>query len=154
MKLKECSDRFTSLMSCTNNLYNDETLFAVYIDGLDAKFQELMNVSRAAALTMWSRLSYDTPLVSIAAEIANSNTLDAARCTSKQGSTKSFDKGHKGCCAKRYASCMSKWHTTEQHKPKKKKDYGASVPSTKGTASSAPSPNEVKEKKYFRFKKL
>lgn len=52
---QEYSDRFTSLMIRTGRDDDDETLVAMYIDGLDPSLQDVMHVVRVATLKMWKR---------------------------------------------------------------------------------------------------
>ena len=150
--VQEYSDRFTSLMCRTNKRDDDETLVAVYIDGLDYKLQELMNVSRASALTMWSRLRDGTPPVSIAAEIANAITLDAARNTRKAETANKTDKQQDSTGIKRCAKCKSRWHTTEEHRSKPNSGGSGAASSSKQPATTSSS-DESKEKKCFKCSK-
>ncbi len=123
--VQEYSDRFTSLMRRTGKQDDDETLVAVYIDGLDSKLQELMRVTRASQLTMWSRLNQGTAPVSIAAEIENAIALDSTRkvkttATCEEDSAKpdeedkSRRKNRKKC-----AKCNKYGHSTEEHRDRK-----------------------------------
>lgn len=151
--VQEYSDRFTSLMTRTGKKDDDETLVAIYIDGLDSKLQELMNVSRASALTTWSRIKDGSPPISITSEIVNAITLDAARKPLRSTSDGSYNTdgdrnpSKSSTAAKRCAKCKSKWHTTEEHKDKPKPTSGES--STTPAASKA-STEKQKEKECFK----
>ncbi len=54
---------------------DDNTLLAVYINGLDKKLQEMMHVARATHLTMWNA-NGETPKVSIPWEIQDAIALE------------------------------------------------------------------------------
>lgn len=79
--VQEYSDRFTSLMARTGQRDDDETLVAVFIQGLDGNLQELIHVARSATLNMWKQTSQGSPTVYISYEISSAITLDAS-CTS------------------------------------------------------------------------
>lgn len=53
--VQEYSDRFTSLMALTVMKDCDNNLVSVYIDEIDFKIHELLNVFRASALNLWRR---------------------------------------------------------------------------------------------------
>lgn len=149
--VQEYSDRFTSLMNRTGRSDNDESLVAVYIDGLDTKLQELMNISTASAINTWRLTNEGSPPVSITQQISNAITYDAARKSkSKQptadGSKTDDDMSstHSSAQRKRCAKCKSKRHTTEEHRSKPSRQDS--------TASNAqpPKADPSKEKRCFK----
>eukprot|EP00171_Calliarthron_tuberculosum_P008611 IDg8611t1 len=140
--VQEYSDRFTSLMSRTGKRDDDETLVAVYIDGFDARLQELMRVTRASQLTMWSRLGQGAVPVSIAAEIENAIALTPTRRTKTKNpsaettvAANEVDKpGREN--RKKCGKCKKFGHSTEEHRDRK--------PSPRRNADEAPKQIEKK----------
>lgn len=123
--VQQYSDRFTSLMARTGRRDDDETLVAIYIEGLDYNLQQAMYGSRAAALNMWMRSYPGSPEVSISYEIAQAITLDATK-PKRDGETMKEDtrasensnlskKPRCGICRGR--------HKTEDQRRSKEKEY-------------------------------
>lgn len=114
--VQQYSDRFTSLMRRTGKSDSDDTLIAVYINGLDSRLQEMMHVARATNLNM-RHASGQTVHESVGWEIQNAIALDAARNTGSASSKlqttsdSSANAGMKPRCGK----CHKLGHTTEQH---------------------------------------
>lgn len=133
---------------------DDETIIAIYIDGLDHTLQELMNVSHASALKTWSPIKEGSPPVSIALEIVNAITLDSAGRPLRSKSSESSNKDvgerntrHSANVKKRCAKCKSKWNTTEEHEDKPR--YSGVSSSGAPTSGTKPTEN-LREKKCFK----
>ncbi len=123
--VQEYSDRLNSVMGRTGKKDDEETLFAVYIDGLSEQLLDMMLMSRAAALSMRARGNDGPPPVSIAGEISNAITLDATRRRKPRGirldTAKRTDEPAAPSVSqkpKRCGKCRSRRHATEQHRKK------------------------------------
>ncbi|KAI0561407.1 Retrotransposon gag protein [Gracilaria domingensis] len=121
--VQEYSDRFTSLMARTGRRDDDETLVAVYIEGLDTTVQDLMHVARAATLSMWKRTNTGSPPISIADEIANAITLDSSKSSKRRenrhsASARQDSSKQTAAKKKRCGHCNSRNHSTEDHRGK------------------------------------
>ncbi|KAI0558704.1 Retrotransposon gag protein [Gracilaria domingensis] len=151
--VQEYSDRFTSLMARTGRPDDDETLVAVYIEGLDGTLQDLMHVARAATLNMCKRTNQGNPPVSIADEIASAITLDSSRTLkrrSQQGSSVKTE-GQQGASGKkkRCSICNSRNHPTEARRGR-----SGNPPEEKNKVLDAATREKLKkENKCFRCKK-
>eukprot|EP00737_Agarophyton_chilense_P005375 gb/GEZJ01007996.1/.p1 GENE.gb/GEZJ01007996.1/~~gb/GEZJ01007996.1/.p1 ORF type:complete len:107 (+),score=6.72 gb/GEZJ01007996.1/:49-369(+) len=89
--VRKYSDRFHSLMARTGRRNDNETLVAVYIQGLNTRLQDLMHVARAATLNMWKRTNQSSISVAITEKTASTVTLSSSRfdrCQTERGTGK------------------------------------------------------------------
>lgn len=117
---EEYSDRFTSMVTRTSLRDDDETLKAVFIQGLDPSLQDLMHVALAAILNMWKRTNKGTPSVSIADEISSAITLDSSLTSSRDTEqtsmkTQTEQQMQTDTKKKQYGNCRSTKHSTKKH---------------------------------------
>eukprot|EP00171_Calliarthron_tuberculosum_P003777 IDg3777t1 len=145
--VQEYSDRFTSLMNRTGREDDDEALVAVYIEGLDDRLQELMQVSRTSSLTTWMMLNGGgAPTVSIGSEISNAIALDASR-KDKRDHKSGYDSSTRRDMEEQKKKCIhcgSRRHTTEQHRGKNL--------NKEATTKTSESKNEIPEKHSEKLK--